>query len=259
MVQPEISIILPGIRKDNWNKVYDSIQVSTKRTFELIICGPHSLTPELEQQKNVKLVRDFGSPVRASNLAGSLCEGKLVTWTADDALFLGDGALEKNIDTLLHLMNNKKNDVVVSKYYEGKNGTNKPLQNDEYFRLSGSDWTRSQYIPKNWWLFNVAIMHKEFFEELGGWDCNYEGTFYAHADMAVRAQYLGANVRMSDVPLLDCDHDQSDHSPIEVCQTTSDRPKFLSKYTNPTWAMGDMKLDINNWKDAPAVWQRRFK
>ena len=51
-MKPEISIVMPGIRPDNWSKVYESIKKSTKRTFELIIVGPYQLPPELAPIKN---------------------------------------------------------------------------------------------------------------------------------------------------------------------------------------------------------------
>lgn len=263
MNKPEISLILPAIRRENWDKVYDSIQSSTKRNFELVICGPYPLTDRLQNSPNVKYVKDYGSPSRASNIAAELCEGKLITWIGDDALLLPE-ALDKNIDLLYSMesintdQNNYKN-VVVAKYYEGKSGSHKPLQPDEYFKINGADCTKSQFISNDWWIFNVAIMYSQFFEELGGWDCNFEHLAMANIDIAVRSQFLGANVKMSDHPLLDCDHGQSDHGPIEIGQITHDEPLFQSRYRNPNWVNNEMKLDIKNWKNAPSIWTRRFK
>src|SRR5690242_5525695 len=126
MNKPEISIVIPSIRKENIPSIYKSILSSTKRTFELIICGPNQLPQELEQYKNIKNIIDYGSPVRASQIAASLCEGKLITWSADDAIFLSD-ALDKNIDLLYQMGDNDKN-IVVSKYFEGQGwNNNKPL------------------------------------------------------------------------------------------------------------------------------------
>lgn len=256
MTKPEISILMPGIRPSNWDAVYESILASTKRTFELIIVSPYPLTSKLQELKNVKYAKDFGSPVRCSNIAACLAEGELITWTADDAMFI-PGALDKNID-LLREMGDSIENVVVAKYFEGQNGTTKPLQPNEYFTLNGSDWTSSPYIPKSWWLFNVAIMHREFFEDMGGWDASYEGTFYSHADMAARTQFMSSVVKMSDFPMLDCDHGQSDHPPVESAQVTHDKPMFLGKYRSPVWANPTTRIEMNNWKEAPSVWNRRF-
>jgi len=41
MTKPEISILMPAIRPQNWTKVYESILSSTRRSFELVIVGPH--------------------------------------------------------------------------------------------------------------------------------------------------------------------------------------------------------------------------
>ena len=248
---------MPGIRPSNWDAVYASISSSTKRTFELIIVSPYPLTPKLQEVKNVKYVKDFGSPVRSSNIAALLAEGELITWTADDAMFIPD-ALDKNIDLLLS-MGDSIDNVVVAKYYEGVDGTEKPLQPDEYFKINGSTWTSSKYIPNDWWIFNVAIMHTLWFETLGGWDAtSFEATALSHTDMAVRAQAAGAIVKMSDVPLLNCNHGQSDHGPVENAQNTNDFPKFKGRYTDPGWVMRERFIDINNWKEAPAVWSKRF-
>ncbi len=257
MNKPEISIILPGIRRENWDKVFDSIQNSINRSFELIICGPYPLTDKLQNLTNVKYVKDFGSPSRASNIAAELCEGKLITWIGDDAVLLPD-SLDKNIDLLYSMEYNDKN-VVVAKYFEGRSGAYKPLQPDEYFKINGADCTRSQFIPNDWWIFNVAIMYRKFFEELGGWDCIFEHLAMANIDIAVRAQFLGANVKMSSHPLLDCDHGQADHMPIEIGQITHDEPLFQSRYRDPNWSNNKMKLYIDNWKNVPAIWTRRFK
>lgn len=257
MNRPEITILLPGIRKHRWDMMYDSICESTKRSFELIICGPYSLTEKLQSLKNVKYVKDFGSPMRASNIAALLAEGKLITWISDDSLLI-ENSLDQNIDLLYNMGNNDRS-VVVAKYYEGKDGTHKPLQPDNYFKVNGAPCTASPMIPSYWWIFNVAIMHTSFFNELGGWDCGFEACPMGHTDMAIRAQAMGANVVMSNYPLLDCDHDQSDHKPIEVAQLGRDEPKFQRRYRNPNWVHREKCIDINNWKDAPIIWKERFE
>ena len=95
----DLSIIMPGIRPQNWDAVYNSILNSTKRTFELIIVSPFSLTPYLASQGNVKYVKDFGNPTRASCIGATLAEGKYIDPSmADDALFL-ENAIDKNLDS----------------------------------------------------------------------------------------------------------------------------------------------------------------
>jgi hypothetical protein len=75
----KLSIIMPAIRSDKWQKVYDSIQLDFP--WELIIVAPydnHTLP-----RHNVKYIQDFGSPVRASCIGANLANGKYLTWIAD--------------------------------------------------------------------------------------------------------------------------------------------------------------------------------
>jgi len=260
--KPEVSLILPSIRTERLPKLYETILKSTKRDFELVICGPNPLPEELKEKRNVKYVKDYGSPVRASNIAASLCEGKVYTWLADDCLFFDD-SLDKCLD-MFYDMGTAKNNVLVAKYFEGQEGSTErqTLQPDSYFRVNSTP-AGSPHIPNEWWLFNIGFMYADFFNSLGGWDCSYEGTWASHADMAIRAQYLGANVKMADVPLFVCDHmpgGTGDHMPIFICQHQHDEPLLQEKYRDPNWTLNVRpKLKLENWKEAPAVWKRRFE
>ena len=79
-----ISIILPGIRKENWINLYNSIKTSTTRDFELIIVGPYEPDEWLLNQSNIIFVKDFGNPVRCQNIGIELASKKYITWASDD-------------------------------------------------------------------------------------------------------------------------------------------------------------------------------
>ena len=262
MSKPEVSLILPSIRTARLPKLYESILKSTKRNFELVICGPSPLPEELKDLRNVKYIKDYGSPVRASNIAASLCEGKVYTWLADDCSFF-ENSLDQCLDEFYD-MGAAQNNVLVAKYYEGQQGSTdrETLQPDSYFRINHSP-AGSPHIPLDWWLFNIGFMYAGFFNSLGGWDCSYEGTWASHADMAIRAQYIGANVKMAQIPLFECDHmpgGSGDHMPIFECQHHHDEPLLQTKYRDPNWTINvKPKIKLDNWKMAPAVWKRRFK
>lgn len=264
MDKPELSIILPAIRQHLWDGVYDSILGATKRSFELIICSPLPLTPKLQALSNVKYVKDLGSPMRASNIAAMLCEGKLVTWIADDAILLPD-SLDKNIDFLYAMGESYKNCVMI-KYFEGSNlthemmGTAKPELPDSYFYINNSG-NVSPYLDNSWVLFNHVIMYRQFFDELGGWDCEFQACPMGHNDFGIRAQAAGAEVKISPYPCLDCDHmsgDTGDHRPIFLIQTYIDQPKYQARYRNPNWQETPLRIDITNWKKQETVWKKRF-
>jgi hypothetical protein len=260
--KPEISLILPAIRKENWDVLYDSIGLSTTRTFELIICGPFSLTPKLESLSNVKYIKDYGSPTRATAIAASLAEGKYMMWGGDDTLFQ-PGALDKMYDALISMGEDPKN-VVCGKYLEGPNGTHKKSQPDYYYRINGQEGFRpctySPHLPDEWWIFNAALMHREFYENLGGVDCKYEHLAMAATDFAIRAQAAGADVLQTQVLIYDCDHMQTDHKPVEIAQLQFDEPLIQSVYRDPAWRdKVQCNIDINNWKAHPLLWTRRFR
>jgi len=260
-MKPELSIILPSIRTERLESLYETLVKSTTCDFELVICGPYALPQSLQERTNVKYIKDYGSPVRASNIAASLCEGTVYTWMADDCL-LFEGALDKCLEEHRAMGTDKRN-VLVAKYYEGQEGSTErqTLQPDSYFKVSATP-AASPFVSPDWWLFNIAFVHQEFFNFLGGWDCEYEGTWASHADMAIRAQQFNAKVKMAQVPLFACDHmpgGTGDHMPIFECQHQHDEPLLQATYRNPNWTDRSVRLQLDNWKKAPAVWKRRFK
>ena len=169
--KPELSIIIPSIRVERLPKLYESIIQSTKRSFEVVIVGPYDVPESIRSNKNIKYVRDFGSPMRASNIAAELCEGKVITWGSDDSLYLDHG-IDDAMDLLFSMGNDEKN-TVIAKYYEGINYSGTDAHGDDYYKLCNA-YPRSPHIPVDWWIFNVAFMHRTFFEKLGGWDCDYQ-------------------------------------------------------------------------------------
>jgi hypothetical protein len=214
-----------------------------------------------ETKRNVKYVRDFGSPVRAHNIALLLCEGKYLTWIADDAIML-PGSIDEHLEMLKEMGPDIRN-VIVSKYKEGQQGSTdrEKVHPDDYFQIRTGP-AASPYFPPNWWLFNVAFMHTELAEALGGWDCSYEATWPAHTDMAIRAQAIGANVKMSGLVRDVADHmpdTQGDHAPIHFAQGDHDLPLMNMRYNRPDWHQNvQMQINVMCWKQSPTVWKRRF-
>ena len=260
MNKPDISIILPAIRQDNWDKLYDSILLACKKyTFELILCGPLPLTEKLQLLENVKYVKDLGCPTRASNIAGLLAEGKLITWIADDGVMLED-SLDLNIE-LLYSMGDFYKNVVIVKYFEGPDGTKKDEQLDSYFYV----WNtviRSPYVPPRWVTFNNPIMYRKFYDEMGGLDVSYESCPMAHIDFGIRCQVAGAKTTISPTPFLDVGHmpeETGDHKAIHRSQKNFDEPLIIKKYHNPNWPVDNpLVLSIDTWKLVPSKWLRRF-
>lgn len=253
-----ISIILPSIRKDRLIRYYESLVNScTRHEFELIIVSPLSLPDYFDKITNVKYVKDFGSPVRASNIAAELIEGKYVGWASDDSV-LFPNSMNVIMDELIGMGDNHKN-VVICGYLEGPNGYGKNSFPPDYYRLKQEGYTST--VPDNVMLFNAAFMHTQFFEELGGWDCQFQVTAIAHNDFAVRAYMDGAIVKMLNMDFCDCDHmpgTSGDHAPVHYAQLEDDQPLFQKLYS-PDYRQRQVKIPVNNWKKAPRIWERRFK
>lgn len=254
-MKPILSIILPSIRPEGLQKLYES--VDTTRSWEMIVCSPYGLPPFFDNKKNVKYIRDFGSPVRCSNIAVSLAEGELLTAVADDAVYCS-GALDESIE-MFYKMGPSDYNVVSHMYYESQNRSNEQLQGMDYYRLNGSEWTKSPYFPDNWVLFNSTIMYTHVFRMFGGWDSNFQATALSHSDLAVRCQAFGVNVKVYPKAITSCDHGQIDHKPIETAQTFEDLTYFRSKYHNPNWRNNvEFCIDPENWRRSSAVWEKRF-
>lgn len=195
MVRPLLTIILPGIRVGNWGKLYESIFTSFSGSFELIIVGPHKLPRELRNEQKIIFHQDWGNPVRCQQIAAEKAKGKYITWASDDGVFMSN-MLTEAIEHL-ELMNNKKN-IVVFNYLESNN-----MVSEKSLRLVNA-YPRTNYINSEWMIFNVAVLYTEYFRELGGFDCSFEGTAVGHADLACRAQRDEALVRIINKPMLNC-------------------------------------------------------
>ena len=263
--KPELSIIMPGIHSHNWTQIYNSILASTRRTFELIIVtnGESAVPIWLIQAPNVKVIYDFGSPVRAHCIGASMAEGKLISWIPDDGKFIPAG-LDYAIDKLYEMGNNNKN-IVTYKFTE-----NEKVYTDEYYKINFhkgalDEGIASDYIPDDYYILNHCVMYCEYYEELGGFDCLYEGTAMAYIDFSIRAQYDNAIVHLLEgMPILICTQLEAEaptHSAIHEAQMLHDEPLYDSIYKQPNWQEKiQVKLDHSSaWKKSPIAWPRKYK
>jgi len=251
----DISIIVPAIRKHRWEELYNSIFLSTKRNFELILIGPYPLPPALCDKKNIIYIQDYGSPTRASQIGALAASGKFLTWAADDGVFLR-GALDRAIDYLENKTNKSIKDVVINNYYEAGNILPEHVLkiNTAYGHCS------SQYISNDWYIFNVATMYTEYFKSIGGYDCRFEATALAHTDLAARCQRDGAIVGVINEAMLNCTQmpgTVGDHAPVHYAQLENDELLFRALYSNVN-STSRTSIDVENWQKMPPVWERRF-
>ena len=265
-IKYKLSIILPGIRTHNWKSFYDSVCKSFSDSFEVIIISPYDLPESLKQYDNIKIIKDFGSPARCQQIGLINCEGEFVTWGADDGFFYDD-SLDEAVNFWTQNATSDK-DIVTCKYFEGERNQEGKLHStgetelskDFYYRINNAAGLRSCFIPDDYWILNVGIAKTSYVKQLGGWDTNFEATAVSHTDFAVRTQRDGSNYFMLEKPIFACTHmpgTTGDHAPIHYAHITNDEPLFRKIY-NSSDCMERTEIELNNWKNSPDVWKRRF-
>lgn len=253
-----LSLPLGGIRKENWQKFYDSAQksIGEKYTWELVLCGPYSPEPYLESMHNVKWIEDWGAPTRAYQRAIIDSEGEWLIWAADDGWFY-ERELEYWLDYVYN-PNNKITDKTVLSFEYREGGNTYP---HESFHLNYHASIRSHLHPNSYVIYNLPLIKTQFVKDLGGFDCRFESTAMPMSDFAARAQRSGADTRMIYKPIFEVTQycgDTSDHIPIEKAFEELDAPLYERLYRTAEADPGRIYIDLNNWKDSPARWVKRF-
>jgi hypothetical protein len=254
----KLSIIMPSIRLDGAKLLIDSIDYSN---YELIIIGPYSICNlqdyiiKNKLETKVKLVTDYGSPVRATQIGISLATGDIITLASDDGTYY-----QNQLSKVMQLFEDDQNKVISCRYTEHDRTLMHPYS---YFTLKGLDHNihpEFTWIPEDWVSFLMYFMNRSLFEELGGLDCEFQSPAPANDDLAVRGHLANCNIIFYDEPVIHytwlgpggiMPHLNPEHKPIELAQWNEDKPRFDSKdfYT---------KITIDNWKKSPTVWTKRF-
>lgn len=250
----KLSVLLPSIRVGNIKRLYESIQKSTKEEFELIVVGPYDLPFTVRDIKNIKYIKDFGSPVRAQQIALNNACGEWIAWASDDGYFL-PGTLE----IAFSLVENSKS-VIIGKYFEGNHS--KDMEDIHYYYIYTHDASRCPFVPKNCLMLMEGIVSREIAYELGGWDAqSFEVLPMAFNDFSIRLYNYGCQFKFQSEPMFKCGHmpgTEGDHGPIHNAQTFYDLPRFKLIYSKES-SKQRIKIPLDNWKNTPEVWERRFK
>jgi len=259
MANIDVSILIPAIRVNNWERMYQTILDACKEhTFELVLVSPFDLPESLKSKTNIKLIKDYGSPTRAAQIGLLSCEGRLMYHCVDDALFF-----PSSIDLAINLYDGScgEKDVVNMRYREGAD-------------FSGQEWTHSFWFAhyhdelrmpgvKSFWKISLhPLMSTEYIKSLGGWDCQFEYINHPLHDLMFRVQSDGGRLFDSPTDVTTCNHYGGrtvDHASIHDAQVHNDLPIFRSMYQQENIADTRIKIPLNNWEESPAIWNRRFK
>lgn len=254
----KLSILCPGIRPHNWVRLFNSIKQSWSGEFELIFCGPYYPPEELQKEKSVKFIQDYGSPTRCQQIALLFATGNILTFAADDGWFI-PGGLDRAVNRFLGCASMSNNPCVLSCYY--KEGTGIDMQSEKYYTMSSACGLKAKYIPDNYKVINVGIMHTNFCKDIGGWDSQFAVATIAHMDFAVRVQRGGYDVMMYNEQIFHCEHmpeKSGDHGPIHDEHLNISEPNFRALYSNEE-SNNRQVIKLYNCFDVSPIWQRRFK
>ena len=259
MKRSKLSVLVAAIRPWNWRKLYDSIAKSYSGEWEVIFVGPYPPLPEDVDLPNLVFIKDWGSSMRAQQIALTHAKGEYCTWVADDGWFLPNALDQAFKQTEDEDWDTLGVDGIIGRYWEGE-GDHKAMDNPEYYRLNFHDGARSKWIPDDCPLLNLTIAPTETIKFYGGWDCIFETIPMALCDLGVRMHLGGVRFKLCDAALYACTHTpghEGDHGPIHDGQTLVDMPLFKSMWDGPEDPKR-MFIKIDNWKKAPARWERRF-
>ena len=80
----DISVIIPGIRPENWARIYEELDSTFKKNkFEVIFIGPKIPSNYFDDKLNFRYVRDFGHPSRCVQLGATLSAGEYICWIGE--------------------------------------------------------------------------------------------------------------------------------------------------------------------------------
>ena len=261
LLKPTLSILVPGIRTEQWTRIYEEMSRSCNRhDFEIIFCSYRDMPAELSSKDNVKFIYDEGSPSRCLQHASTIAEGNYIAIMSDDCIVL-ENSFSDCIDQLKSSSNQEKN-IIALRYTEGQNFKANPKDFDHsYWMAHYHSDLRIPGIESHWLICLMFLMKNDYFRYLGGIDCKFEHFNLNLHDLAFRAQRSGSKVITSQnfVTSHDWEPNRSiNTSPIMNAFYQNDKPLFDSIYgTKEASQSRPVIIDYDNWQIQPDVWPRR--
>jgi len=246
-----LSIIVPGIRPNNWVKLFNELNLyAGDVSFEIIFIGPHFPPNELSEHLNVRYIRDFGSPARCLQLAAGLCTGEKMCWIPDD-IIISDNTL---FECYKILSDKPVNDGMTLRYSEGPGFTgNQPEQEEYWIGYTHADQQLPGVDP-TWKIAPIFMYDLKYFIEIGGLDCKFEHVNINTHDLAYRIQNNGGVIHSSPRRVLSADWEGLGGI-VQSSYHLNDLPLFQSIYSQK---IDRYKIDFDNWKSSPSFWDKRY-
>lgn len=241
----KLTVFQPAYRVERWQHYINSIKEScTRYNYEVVFCGPNK--PTFDLPDNVKFIFDEGSPARCANIACLASTGNLVLLGSDDATFYPN-----ELDNLLDFwhLNKKDNFVMPIKYGEANT-----LMAEEYWYMHFHPPLRLPGIPYSSRVFLNFLSTKDFWVDVGGYDCtNFNTCNWGGHDITLRLYNLNTEMLYYPKHIMMCDWEpgSKSHSPIRTAEE-GDYIRFRKLWMNVNKER--TKIDINNYKLVDNVW-----
>lgn len=255
----KISLIIPSIHPESWVKSLEMMGLACRdNSFQIIGVGPYLPPKTLEGEKSFRYLTDYGSPSRCLQAASLICEGEYITWCPDDAR-IENGAFDACVD--FFEKNLTENDGICVKYSEGQNYTGNQADNNNYWMAYTHDGLRQPGVRYGWFGSAVFFYKKTLFDKFGGLDCSFEHINLNAHDLSFRIQAKGGRIVPSPVKVLSVDWNPDStrpiYKPIFDSYYQNDEPLFKRIYSD-TMVAFNREIKLDNWKDTPTIWKRRF-
>lgn len=253
----KVSVLMPVIRMNLMQGVYNSLKECCHSQWELVIVSPYDLPESLKNEKNVVYINSWRSPISCRQQALIASTGEYICYAADDVIFYKD-----SLDIALKTLQGRDyKDLVVGKYMEHIED-NPAMIDDEYWRIEFHDAMKGimAHLPYEYKIVNTGLITRKLMIELGGWDCQFEACAMACMDLSIRMQNYGARCYLQYEPIF---HSSwipglgGDHAPIHIAQTQHDEPLINKIYCDEN-SIKRTKIDLDNWENTPTRWTRRF-
>jgi len=258
-----LSVILPTIHVDKIYGLIESFLSSYTGEWEFIIVTPYKVPSNVISKwgnDRIKIIQDWGTPVRCQQRALLACSGEYVTRMVDDGLYHGgtlDVAMQKAKEgTVVNLKFTESNDSIDLTHKDCQQLT---MAKDEFYFLQYHNQTLMPYAPANFQVINFAIYPREILNGIGGWDCQFESIAIAELDLSIRLQFFGIKIDITEGLILSCGWTpglDGDHAPLHHA-FYADMEIYKRIYSDISYE-NRILVNLNNWENSPAKWNRRF-
>lgn len=255
MSKYKVSFICPSINPDKWTSIYESMSLGCKNNnFEFIFVGPQFNT-NIYSIPNAKYIMDFGSPSRCFQIGSLLVEGEFLAWCSDDYI-VEENAVDETFEYIKDL--DIKDDGINLLYSEGLNFTGDQHLDKMYWWAHTHPDLRHPGVSTDWWWHGAFMYRVETWYKFGGLDCAFEHVNMNTHDLGFAVQANGGRIINSPRRVFKADcQPRPITTPVLQAFYQNDRPRFAYLYSDKDYAY-KRKVDINNWKNAPSKWSRRF-